>query len=676
MQHTIDIHKGVIAMSDSAIGFNPMPKRLVDIFKHQADTNYFFKIPVFQREFSWGKNEITKLLDQISTSGPNGHFIGTIFTCSNGSHEEVIDGQQRLTCLSLTILALCKYIKTSPFNKKLNDIVDTELVNFLYIKSNSMSSPDYSTTDNSKVRLKLIPGTQSKNHIDYVMLLNEYIELKAKLSSDEIQQTNYYRNRKMYKSYAIVSEWITKNLANENDIETFINQLVSTRFVLLRTTTSNDAADLFDGLNSTGLHLSVSDIVKNKVLGNYYANSSRVFSSMNLQGANDLWEKFNDNIEFRNQTQYLKHLYYTLNYVVNSMTGSDDDFPTQPVAEKGLPDLYDVLIRRAKASDIVIRTIRDESEVYKVLLNPQPQWTDLDDKLNRALFELNVIGAQPALSLILFLEHQKYQLDQRIILIQELGKIFARQHVMGLPKISFLDLIMVKTINILSKRDLSRITAADIMDMIINYRKYWTSSATTNTLTPQTELLQVLKGSLYDTNRDITRYLLIKLANHLHLRTALYTRDQFHAFMTYEAFRSQGRRKLYSIEHIMPQNEDLSPEWIESLRSGSNNQIDPKVIHGQYLHMLGNLTLTADNSNLGTRPFRQKQQLTHISIENVQYPIGYKNGDVLNSFTFNDHGDSLATATTWNADMISQRTEYMVKELIKVLTISIHGIDY
>ena len=73
---------------------------------------------------------------------------------------------------------------------------------------------------------------------------------------------------------------------------------------------------------------------------------------------------------------------------------------------------------------------------------------------------------------------------------------------------------------------------------------------------------------------------------------------------------NQGEREpsptsSYSIEHIMPQNENLSPEWQGML--GENWQ----MMHAQWLHCLGNLTLTAYNSSYSDRPFGQKKTIPH-----------------------------------------------------------------
>ena len=59
----------------------------------------------------------------------------------------------------------------------------------------------------------------------------------------------------------------------------------------------------------------------------------------------------------------------------------------------------------------------------------------------------------------------------------------------------------------------------------------------------------------------------------------------------------------YTIEHIMPQNENLSPAWQESL--GENWE----DVHSELLHTLGNLTLTGYNSEYSDRPFVEKRDM-------------------------------------------------------------------
>lgn len=59
----------------------------------------------------------------------------------------------------------------------------------------------------------------------------------------------------------------------------------------------------------------------------------------------------------------------------------------------------------------------------------------------------------------------------------------------------------------------------------------------------------------------------------------------------------------FTIEHIMPQNKKLSPKWVENL--GDNWE----MVHSKYLHTIGNLTLTAYNSEMSNRPFLEKRDI-------------------------------------------------------------------
>ncbi|MEC0986300.1 HNH endonuclease family protein [Bacillus safensis] len=59
----------------------------------------------------------------------------------------------------------------------------------------------------------------------------------------------------------------------------------------------------------------------------------------------------------------------------------------------------------------------------------------------------------------------------------------------------------------------------------------------------------------------------------------------------------------YTIEHIMPQNKRLSDEWKQDLGE------DWEYIHNNYIHTLGNLTLTRYNSELSDKPFKVKRDM-------------------------------------------------------------------
>ena len=118
------------------------------------------------------------------------------------------------------------------------------------------------------------------------------------------------------------------------------------------------------------------------------------------------------------------------------------------------------------------------------------------------------------------------------------------------------------------------------------------------------------------------------------------------------AIENQGKEKLetnsLSIEHIMPQNKNLSKAWQNML--GDNWE----HIHDRYLHTLGNLTLTGYNSELGDKPFDVKKDM----LENPEIPTHI-------TILYNDVLDK----EEWNEDTIIERAKRLTKIILKLFPI-------
>jgi predicted transport protein len=113
----------------------------------------------------------------------------------------------------------------------------------------------------------------------------------------------------------------------------------------------------------------------------------------------------------------------------------------------------------------------------------------------------------------------------------------------------------------------------------------------------------------------------------------------------FENYNRKERVKVeeYTIEHIMPQNTNLSNEWKEML--GENW----KYIHENYLHTIGNLTLTGYNSELSDKPFSQKKSMEG----------GFDDSPLrLNR--------SLQQVSAWNETTIKERAEALAKTMIEI----------
>jgi predicted transport protein len=99
----------------------------------------------------------------------------------------------------------------------------------------------------------------------------------------------------------------------------------------------------------------------------------------------------------------------------------------------------------------------------------------------------------------------------------------------------------------------------------------------------------------------------------------------------------------YTIEHVMPQNENLSAQWKEELGD------EWERVHAEYLHTIGNLTLTGYNSELSDRSFKEKREM----------PGGFKDSPIrLNH--------SLAKLECWNEEQINQRAIKLADSAVKI----------
>jgi predicted transport protein len=99
----------------------------------------------------------------------------------------------------------------------------------------------------------------------------------------------------------------------------------------------------------------------------------------------------------------------------------------------------------------------------------------------------------------------------------------------------------------------------------------------------------------------------------------------------------------YTVEHIMPQNESLSPAWQEALGP------EWQRVHETWLHTLGNLTLTGYNSEYSDRPFTEKRDMTGGFKES---PLRVNAG--------------LGQVEAWNEETIKVRAKRLAGEVLKV----------
>lgn len=132
--------------------------------------------------------------------------------------------------------------------------------------------------------------------------------------------------------------------------------------------------------------------------------------------------------------------------------------------------------------------------------------------------------------------------------------------------------------------------------------------------------------------------LLVK--NVYHMKTRKYLFDKLEEFGNRK---EKVDTKNCTIEHVMPQNKDLSREWKDDLGQ------EWRKVHEKYLHTVGNLTLTGYNSELGDRPFLEKRDMNGGFAKSPLW---------LNS--------DLKNLDRWNKDTIEKRTNMLAEHAAKI----------
>ncbi|UOS12122.1 DUF262 and DUF1524 domain-containing protein [Helicobacter pylori] len=196
-----------------------------------------FVIPVYQRVYSWDKEQCKQLWDDIVKTGGDdkmdGHFIGSIVFVHDGiystSHNEllIIDGQQRLTTITLLLTALRDHLSDGVKRKEIEN--------------------HYLINSDKKFRLIL-----SESDKDTLLSLIDKDKRKPSEPSSKIVE-----------NFKLFEEWIK----NTNKLETIFKGLKKLMIVEIALEKGKDDPQLiFESMNSKGVELAQTDLIKNYIV--------------------------------------------------------------------------------------------------------------------------------------------------------------------------------------------------------------------------------------------------------------------------------------------------------------------------------------------------------------------------------------------------------------------------
>lgn len=586
-----------------------------------------YDIPRYQREYTWNQRDWANLYDDI-TQNDAGYFLGS-FIVVNGTvnskmdtiHYEVIDGQQRLTTLSLLLAAL--YARIMEHKDSIDD--DMMLDDIRPLRNRLILKSDKSMT-------RVIPQVQNHNLEDYRWILKEHIGLDAVM-----QKPKFLGLRKMSKAFNYFYDRLGEDVGGRDGIECVrclldICRLVCSAVVVQITVDSHaDAYTLFASLNNRGVPLSAVDLIKNMLLGK-------------VAGVNDgqldyyfeRWQEVLHNLgdDYKTQERFFRQNYDAFRREVNKpfIGESGSQLPLGSVATRS--NLLKIYEKRMEADDGALKVLdelTENSALYSKIIGLDQEGPD--SELSNQLLELSRAQGVASYLMLLFLFKKQNQLELKdetlALLVKLLVCFFVRRNLTDTPPTRDLERLFISICESLESEGLKGIAAAEY----IKKRLVDVSAS-------DASFKERLEGPIYDVNPDMTRYILTVIAS------PSVTKEMKPLWERYAS-----GNYVWTIEHIFPQGKNIPDEWVKMVADGDISKAIE--VQEKQVHTLGNLTITGYNSKLSNMPFVTKRDRKDVYGANV----GYRNGLNLN--------DELVNTDTWTSEQIQERTDKIVGLTLK-----------
>lgn len=507
-----------------------MEARNINLLKFIEDAKQFV-IPIYQRKYSWEIEQCDQLWRDIIRAGKTefgGHFIGSIvYVADSDAHNAsllVIDGQQRLTTLTLLITALA------------NTVGEKESLDRFSQK---------------KLRGYYLTNPLESGDLSYKLILSDVDRetLFSIVDGHNFPDKYSFRVKQNYKFFEEKLENI------DGEIEIVCRGLSKLLVVYVALSRKEDNPQLiFESMNSTGRELGQADLIRNFIL-------------MGLEP--DLQTKLYKQFWRPMETAFGQEAYGTHfdKFMRHYLTVKTESIPRRD-------KVYDVFKKYAYSSEIVkagveslVTDIRDFARYYCAMA----LGTESNPNLKMAFHDLRELKVDVAYPFLLEL-YSDYSLgvlseDDFLEAVRLVEAYVFRRAICAIPTNSLNKTFATFTKALKKDHYLESIKAHFLL--MSSYRRFPTDD---------------------EFKRDIqTRDL-------YNFRSRSYWLRRFENY---------GRKERvpvdeYTVEHIMPQSEQLSNAWKVALGE------EWERVHQTYLHTLGNLTLTGYNSEYSNRSFKDK----------------------------------------------------------------------
>ena len=496
--------------------------------------NKQFLIPGYQRYYSWDIEQCKRLWNDIvemQKKGKVGHFVGSIVNIAEQAMPTgvqkymIIDGQQRMTTLSLLLLALRDYAINNPEDTTINARrIDNMLLKNEYESGDERYKLLLTETDRDilmrLVEEKPIPDdTRSK-------LLDNYKFFAGKIADKELQPAEVYES---------------------------IGKLQIVNITLDRSV--DDAQAIFESLNSTGKELSESDLIRNYVL-------------MGLEPTE--------------QTYVYEHLWRPMELLFVYETQDS-------VMDRFFRDYLTMKITRIPKQDRVY----EEFKLYHLNCEFSTIRELCQDLLTYAKYYTDMVfkrSSNPALK-SLYEDINDLRMEVSYPFLLKVHNDYAE----GIISEDDLKLIIRLCISYVFRRSICDIPTNSLNKTFATLKNEIKPDDYVNSI----KAFFVMRND-YKEFPDDDKFAAAFVSRDIY---TMRSRNFILSHLENYGNKAPIIIENYTIEHIMPQNSSLSPEWQQMLGAKW------REVQKTYLHTIGNLTLTAYNSEMSDHPFMVKMDM-------------------------------------------------------------------
>ena len=499
---------------------------------------YQYIIPVYQRKYSWlAEVQCARLWKDIVNmvkQHKQHHFVGSIvsvaekYSLMGVQKRLIIDGQQRMTTLSILMIALRDYLVEQGAGEEVEENINMVLKN-----------PSRKGDDAYKMLL-----TDTDRDI--------MIKLVDKLPIGEDEDSKIYTN------YLYFKQKVAEGILTPDEVYESISKLDIVGIVLDRAQ-GDDPQLIFESLNSTGMDLSKSDLIRNYILMGLDNDEQKSIY-------NNYWKPFEKNFPTQDGTDRMDRFFRDY---LTMKKGVFIKFDTIYDVFKDYAENSEFSKQEELAEDIMIY-----GDLYTNITSEDKKLPLSQQALKPIFKEIRILRMEVVYPFLLKVYHDfskgMITLDEFVRILKLTIAYVVRRTVCEIPTNS-----MNKTFTTLK----NEIRPDDYLNSVEAAFFYLD---TYKRFPDDKEFKECLcKRNMYSIR--ISNYMYVKMENEGNKETIPY----------------EG----YTIEHILPQNKNMRKEWKDAL--GENYE----EIQAQYINNLGNLTLTKYNSEMGDKPFSEKLEV-------------------------------------------------------------------